>query len=155
MKPTLIKATSQYQHLTAHHSGTAAARVDPAPSLSVHNLVSDYLPTCALPDSPTALYMDDSAAYGPGFSDSPHPGYDLAYYSEGGCYHGGNFAAGVEQPPVWVAAGDEMVMGVVVLGDRDDGVEWKRLKLIQAPHERGAFGDGWEWVRMVPLEGGL
>lgn len=56
---------------------------------------------------------------------------------------------GVGQPPVSVVTGDGVV---VALRDRDDVVVWKRLGLIRVPHERGAFGDGWGWVRMASLE---
>lgn len=62
---------------------------------------------------------------------------------------------GVGQPPVLVVTGDSdgVAVAVVVLRDRDV-IVWKKLELIRAPHGRGAFGDGWGWVRMVPLESG-
>lgn len=70
------------------------------------------------------------------------------YNSEGDYCRGGSFAAGVGQPPVSVAMGDGMATVMVVLRDRD-GVELKRLMLIRASHGCGAFGGGWEWIRMV------
>lgn len=80
----------------------------------------------------------------------------MAHHSEDDYYcHGESFGVGVGQPPASVVTGDGVVVVVVVLRDRDDGViVWKKLELIRAPHGRGAFGDGWGWVRMIPLESG-